>query len=134
MLDNLLFNSLFNSPLILTNIKSLTIPLSLVFLAQRSEQYLNPLNVFSLLFSFSSQPLTVDFSTDNQVSFEDLLFYFVLVLLLPLLLSLLFLLSQITLIVITTSQKEFKAFTKLSIHVFSSLSFFYYALRSPNSK
>jgi hypothetical protein len=113
-------NSSFNSPPVLTKIKNATTPFSLVLLPQESNQHLNSSNVFSLLFSFISQPPIVDsLNTDSTQDFEDLLFHFVYGSTSS---------SSSNTLTATTSQEEFKAFAKLSIHVFSSSSFFYYAL------
>jgi hypothetical protein len=77
MSENFLFNSLFNSPPVLTKIKSTAMPFSSVFLAQGSEQHLSSLNVFFSLSLLFTQPLTVDFPIDSNIdTFENLLFHF----------------------------------------------------------
>jgi hypothetical protein len=112
----------FNSLLILIDIKNLIILSSSVFLPQESEQHLNSLNVFSFLPFLYSHPPTVDFSTaDSNRDFEDLFFHFMYRSFFSSFLS-------NDPIETTTSQEEFKVFTKLPLHVFSFFSFFYYSL------
>jgi hypothetical protein len=115
-------NSLFNFPLILTNIKSPTMLFSSVFSSQESEQHLNPLNVFSFLPSLYSHLPTVDSLTaDSNRDFENLLFHFTYGSSSPSFPS-----NNPT--ETTMSQEEFKTFAKLSLYVFSSFSSFYYSL------
>jgi hypothetical protein len=126
MSNNPPFNFPFNSPPVLTGIKNPLMPLFSVSSPQGSEQHLYSLNVFSLLPLFNSQPSTVDSPTDSSTdTFENLLFYFAYG-------------SSFsppsfpynTFTVTTTSQEEFKTFSKLPVHIFSSFSSFYYALHS----
>jgi hypothetical protein len=71
-------NSPFNSPPVLTKIKNTAMPFSSVFLAQESKQHLDLSNVFFLLLSLFTQPLTVDFPIDNSTdTFKNLLLHFV---------------------------------------------------------
>jgi hypothetical protein len=118
-------NFLFNSPLVLTEIKNIAMPFSPVFSATRFEQHLNPSNVFSPLFSFNSQPSSVDFLIINSdKKFENLLFHFAYrSSFLPFPSN-----TTTTFTVISTSQKEFKEFARLFLHVFSSSSSFYYSI------
>jgi hypothetical protein len=123
--------SLINSLLILTDLKNHVMHFLSIFSTQEFEQHLHPSNVFSLLSLFYSYSPTIDFFTaDNNKNFENLFFYFVYGSFFPFSSSLLSFFSSLTnnSTVIITSQEEFEVFAKLSLHVFSSFSFFYYKL------
>jgi hypothetical protein len=122
----MLNNFLFNSSSILTDIKNPITPFSSVFSPQGSEQHFNTSNVFFfLLFLYSHFPTVDSLTADSNKDFDDLLFYFVYgSSSSPPFPSF----SINNSIDITISQKEFKAFTKLSFYVFFSSSSFYYLL------
>jgi hypothetical protein len=127
---NLSLNSLNTKVL-----KALSLPFSPVFSTTGFKQHHQPSNVFSSLSSLSTYIHTVDFPTATpDLDFEDLILHLAYGSSFPSPSS-----SSSpttptnTLPVGCISQKEFQEFHKLSIHVFSSSSFYYF-LKQPYSK
>jgi hypothetical protein len=127
VLLNFPFNSLFNSSSNVTNLNSFITFFSSVYSHHESKQHSNSVNVFSSpLSSNQSNSLTVDFNL-SDTDFKDLILHFAY--------------ESNTFSSISspppspnqitdqsTSQEEFKVFSRLSLHVFSSFFSFYYSL------
>jgi hypothetical protein len=124
-------NSPYNSPAKLTSLKNHPMLFSSVSPHRKSEQHLDSNYVFSLLFPLSTSythPPTVD-SLGSDHEFKDLLLHFTYE-------------SSFTPLSLSsnpstdspTALKRFTEFHKQPIHLFSSLSSFYYSLKQPSSK
>jgi hypothetical protein len=121
-----------NSPT--ESLKGSPMPFSSVFFKHESEQHLDSRTVFSPLLPFITHPLPVDSFANPDIDFEDLILYLAYGSSSPTLsFSSSFSSNNITMD--SKSQQEFLEFHKLSMYVFSFLSFFYYSLQqSFNSK